>query len=332
MKRKITLFIAVLICVLLCGCNGYTELNNRYVITALGVDFNGEVTVSAEIFISGDTIKTDLKRTVVRTSAENISKAFYKLKSALSKNPFLDHCTAVVIGESVDEKVLKETFEFCKNQQSINLGIDFVLCENAEVLLKNENYNTAIGFDIASSIDSFKNNNGIDFNCKHLKIESDLSNPQKIYTLPYLETDAGGVNIHSAAIFNEFKIIKKLTKEDMILYSVLCNKNSGDTGIFLYSEYADLSYCRTVLDIKEKGDTVHLNLKTKISKKKSSENFDNALIFGINNLIKGSENDIFGFLNRIEQKDLKLYKKVKENYKNLYQSGKIKINYTVENI
>ena len=330
MRIKLTLFLIIVFSVISCGCNGYTELNDRYIITALGVDYDKEVNMTAEIFITGDMIQAEPQRKILKAGGDTVQQAFYNLKAKLSKSPLLDHCTAVVIGEGVYGDNLKNVFEFCKKQESINLGVNFATCRNAEELLSLKSLNVAVGFDIVSAVDSFKQTSGVDFRCRHYEIESDLSNPQKIYTLPFFEIDEDTSNITASCIYNEYERLEKQGTDDSILYSVLCNKNSGDTGMFVSGEYADITFCRTVMDIKQSSESIKLSIKTKISTEKQSENFKTAVQNGVRALIEKTQVDIFGFLNRIEQKDHALFERIKGDYAKMYSDKKITIDYTVE--
>ena len=111
-----------------------------------------------------------------------------------------------------------------------------------------------------------------------------------------------------------------------LLLSVITNRYSGG-NLYLESEAAQIDKAHTYLSADFKEDKLYINLKTEFCFKEHSQNFKN--IFEANTLkLLNKKEDIYDFAKIIEQKERKLFEKIKDNYKEYFYESIIK--YSVE--
>lgn len=112
MKKIITVTVTALsvVMLLLCGCSGAVEVNNRSFVQLIGIDLKDEIyTVSLQVFESqgsgGDTDTSKSYSNTVHGTGGTILSAISNAEISQGKKLFLGHTKVIVIGKSVKNPV-----------------------------------------------------------------------------------------------------------------------------------------------------------------------------------------------------------------------------------
>ncbi len=144
--------------VLLCGCAGYKEINNGYLITATAFEKsndNVKITLNAVLPESQDIL-------VLSSSGSSLQSAFENLKKQQTKAFYFEHCGVVVLNENIKADK-KEILNFCKQKMDIPISAGVVYCNDITALFNAD----CTGYDIMSLI----KNTEIDTQNRIYKIE-----------------------------------------------------------------------------------------------------------------------------------------------------------------
>ena len=265
MRIKLISLFCVVSFLMLCGCSGYREADNGYIVTAIGFDGNEDFKVSVEVVTAGGSeLRSEPKSEVISGKGNSPMEAVFSLNSKISKNLVFDHCTALLIGKNLSGKNLEEVLKYGKEIKELNFAIDMFMCESAEDLLKeSESVSVARGFDIAANLKETKSETGIDYQNKFYEIYMEY-NAGKSYSFPYLKVKNERIIIDGESVFKENKEKAHLTNEEALLYSFIKNDNNGGR-IFLGEEFAEITHSHCSKN-KDDGYTVNLSIKQKSKK------------------------------------------------------------------
>ncbi len=148
MKKLIPLFCLIL----LCGCSGYKEINNGYLVTGIAFDKtdNGvKITVNA-VLPEGE------ENMILSGSGDSLSSAFNNLKKSQVKTLYFEHCGTVVLNQNLKDN-LYPILEFCKNQIKTPIAVRVVFCNDSKSLFLADR----TGYDVISLLknSNFKTDN-----------------------------------------------------------------------------------------------------------------------------------------------------------------------------
>lgn len=127
------IFAAVLASLALAGCYSATELNERAVIKAIGVDFsNGEYSVVVQELSSaqGDdpkSVSQDVK--ILQAKGPSLLEAFNSIEQQAGKLPLFSHAMVLVLGESVAKEHLNDTLYFFSGKYKLRPLIDVLVAK-----------------------------------------------------------------------------------------------------------------------------------------------------------------------------------------------------------
>ena len=144
MKRIIILF--CLISFTLCGC-GYINPDEQYMVSAIGVEEKGALTLYAET-VSIGTDKSTAEPRVFKASGKTVEDAVNNLQNGCAKSLILDHCAVIILDSNISPKTKAEVFSFCKTQKSFNISACAVKTDNIEKLLSCTPETATVGYDI----------------------------------------------------------------------------------------------------------------------------------------------------------------------------------------
>ncbi|TVY09190.1 Ger(x)C family spore germination protein [Paenibacillus cremeus] len=122
MKKKLSLVITLLTCLMISGCWDRMEINDLALVTALAFDTagNNQVQISAQIFIpksqkgsSGEGGGGGERQTLVRAEkGEDTADALAKLQAKIPRKLFWGQCKAFIFSEGFAKKGIREQFDF----------------------------------------------------------------------------------------------------------------------------------------------------------------------------------------------------------------------------
>lgn len=179
--KKLKLFICVFILITLCGCTGYRETERGYLVTAIGFrKDNGKVEISLETLTASDTAQNSESGNILYGAGQNLTEAYYSLKSSLLKDVYYEHCGVIVVENSFDEEETVEILTFCRTLQSLGIGVYVVKSDNVSGLFETRILDESVGYGIIGLI---KNAGQDKFSNKLYQIEKNQA-AQKTFVLP----------------------------------------------------------------------------------------------------------------------------------------------------
>lgn len=142
-KRILILFLALISVVSLTGCMKSTQLNERALIQAVGVDLeeDGMIKLTLQIFspaTNSDDISASVQNAnVIETKGKTISEAVKSARMVQGKQPFLGHCMLIIVGSDFAKNGLKQSISFFNSNVHAKQNISIVVArEKASDILK----------------------------------------------------------------------------------------------------------------------------------------------------------------------------------------------------
>ncbi len=305
----------VLMCLMMCGCYDYKELNQISIIGGIGIDYDNEYIVSLEIINDKKTSEGDsdsVKTATINGTGKTFVEAFNNAIAKVDRDPYFYQMQVLLISENAAVKGLNEVFDYLLRESKINNSFYTVVTKDTtpqEVFQIN-----SLTEPVASSkiVKMLKDGSGdIKFNKndefdllvgKYVKQGIDIS-------LVALEMEDGEIAFNHMAIFNGDSLITFLNKDDSITYNLLTNKSEGiyltseDNVVALFGnktkkEFKDgkivitFTADATITEVQDNIDFKDLSVYSKLS-----QEFSKTMQENIENLIDHSRNynaDILG--------------------------------------
>ena len=327
--------IIILICLTLCGCNDYAELNKLSLVTAAAIDKNKdkyEVTLLIANSPKNDTSSKEgeAKTTVYKAKGKTVSEAIKEIDKKTPKELYFSHINVVVISEEIGkEGFLKVADWLIRNPKTRNRFYLVGVNKNkaSDVLKIISPLESFPSQSIATLIESNKNSRSIGDTASYSNfigriIETGYEpimptiningSPKKGAKQENLETAEPNtyLSLGNIAIYKEDKLIKTTTKKESEMIHIINN------------EAKELIY-----NIKYKDNNVNIysnNIKTK-TKLNNPNSLDiyikgTGTIYEIDGKINLNNINNIKKLERKWNKNLKkdiekTIKKIKEDYK-----------------
>lgn len=170
-----------ILCLTLCGCGGYREIDGQYMISSLGFSLSADrVTVTAETVAVGNDNSTVAPR-LFTAEGESVKGAVENLSKSLTKSMTLDHCGIVIVEESIARDFFNEILRFCKEEHTLNLSVMFICAKDIPQLLSCEPESFTVGYDIMGVLKNYSKQNGDTFENKYYEISRHISESKKIF-------------------------------------------------------------------------------------------------------------------------------------------------------
>ena len=211
---------------LLTGCYDNIELNQMYIITGIGIDYNNkEYHVSYEILNSnkeGSSINMD--NNIISGNGKSINEAFLNVNRSLSKKPIFSHLKVVILKNNIEGKLLKEVFEYLLRNSDIRDEFNLVYTSsNIEDLFSIDTPNKVVSLEIFELLKNGNNNINPVINEPFEDILAKvISNKQDIILNNIIVSD-NSIKVDGAYIFNKYNIKKLISNKDVYIYLLLNN-------------------------------------------------------------------------------------------------------------
>lgn len=150
MRNILKLAVIFTLILSLCGCFDYKEIEDSYIVSAVGFDKSGE-----EFILCLETANNDKNR-VFSASGSDFNEAFKNIGKQFAKKAEFSHTACVILGDSLNAEMQKSALEFCRKAENLSLSARVVWTKSAEKLLECEPYEKTVGFDILKILE--KNN------------------------------------------------------------------------------------------------------------------------------------------------------------------------------
>lgn len=166
-------------CLFLFSCSaipGYSEPEDRYIVSAMGFDIkDGALAVSVQI-VDGEEI-------MVRTGkGESVWQAMAHIEGADARQLEISHCALILIGDSLGESEIKEVLDYCRKNNDIAVGVKVGATRDTFELLSLG----ADGYELLGAIRDGGDGLGFTGGSRFYEIEDIRSaNGTPVYHLPY---------------------------------------------------------------------------------------------------------------------------------------------------
>ena len=278
MKKLAIISMICLLLIIFTGCDVTTELNQRTIVQAIGIDYD-ELTQRYNVVlqyysptassgegatrISGDNVKISV------SEADTIIDAISDGATKNGKENFYGHCEFVIIGKSLAEKGIKHVTSFLDGDFMIRSNIKLLIAETtAEQVLKtkiNENIMPVQAIDTILSETQTKTQRK---NINYYKIASVLNNKSGDVAIPIIsiEQDDGKSSFlaDKMAIFKDQNMVAVLDRAEALGGYFLRNE-TGNTVLSLSeggSEKAvEIFYSDCVIGYKDGAFTAEISCK-----------------------------------------------------------------------
>lgn len=240
MIKKITIILTTII--FITGCYDYVEINNLVIISGIGIDYQNDefiLTVEAlyneEINNSSDEIGKTFT-----ASGKTLTDAFNNISLMLDKEPYLAHLKILVISDEVANKQMNTLFDFFLRNNQIRNIFNIVVSDNAspkEILNTTNKLFKVSSERIKDLLENNQYSNYISKNIYFKNVVSDYLSKEKNITLSSIKVDGDDLSLSDLYIFNNKKIVTRLSDNEANILSILDNK--GLRSYFKYKCDAD---------------------------------------------------------------------------------------------
>lgn len=288
MKKFFCIFLCAALLALLCGCNGYAEIDSKYLVSAMGFDnIDGRLHVFAEIISSDGEIK---QNRLLKASGDNAKQAVFNLGPLLARALVVDHCAVLAIGESVEKETFLDIMEFCRDVKNLNLGVYMICCRDIPSVFSAEPMQTAVGYDIMELLKRRRREDGTDYNNRFYEIEQLRSAENRVFSLPLMTLEENAVCLQGERIYVQDEPALQLSNTESAVYSIICNRFTGG-NIFVDEESAHILSAQTEFSMQQDSKGSTLALRCEIDTKKQTKNFTSALENAAMSLISRAQNE-----------------------------------------
>lgn len=121
------------------GCMKYTDLSDLQIIKSIGISYNSNYTLYAEIY---DEIKKDNepKTKIISASGKTIDEAFKNISLISNKEIFLSHIDLLILSCELKENNYQEIIKYFINSKELRNDFLCIFSENINDLLNNSRY------------------------------------------------------------------------------------------------------------------------------------------------------------------------------------------------
>jgi len=326
MKKISSLFLCFIMLLGVAGCDatGYpSETDMEYMAAALGFDAskNGVTALAEIIVINSDSKAEGTAKTVLSAEGETVKTAIYNLRASLSKPLMLNHCGLLVLDSRLGREQIREIWEYCFDEKNITQAIETVCTDNAEELMNlKPSSAVAMGYEISTSLKQNSEYTGIKYRNRYYQIENLRQRKSNSYAIPFLSVIEQKHKIDGLQIYYNDNAFSIINEQGAALFSMLNNSFEKGTlniekscfNVTLKSVNYNFSYKNDKLNIKL---TLNLNGE-KNSVETVERSIDNIVLY---------KSDVYGIADEIYRRDIKLWNKIKDNYKDVFSAADIKI-------
>ena len=137
--------IAIFLLFFITSCTKYTDLNELSIIKSIGIAYENNYTLYAEIY---DEIKKDnIPQTkIIKASGKTINKAFQNIQLMTNKDIFFSHIDLLILDINLTDNNYQEIIDFFINNNHFRNDYFCFFSNNIDFLLNNSKYNEIENF------------------------------------------------------------------------------------------------------------------------------------------------------------------------------------------
>ena len=137
---------------LLCGCSGYKEINNGYLVTAISFEKSGE---ESQILLKVLLPENEDESLILSGSGSGFDEAFSMLLRTQAKSLYFEHCGVLAIKRDTPKNEIEDILSFCHKKLNAPAAMRAVYCDDTKSVFDADK----TGYDVITLI----NNNGIKY-------------------------------------------------------------------------------------------------------------------------------------------------------------------------
>lgn len=206
---------------------GYSEPEDRFAVSSLGFDREGESFLVSARAVTGK----DEEARVFIGSGETVDSAMAHIKGADEKGLELSHLAVIVVGDGIGESGMDEIFDYCRRNGDITVGVRFAAAHSARDLIGAPEGD---GYKLTGALRSGKDGSGYARGCRFYEIGNSRLDGKGDYHLPYFSEWEEGYTLDGLKIYTEKGATVRLDRSESAYYMMV--KGSWDGGA------ADLEY------------------------------------------------------------------------------------------
>lgn len=348
-----------------CGCWNYKGLDELSIVAGFSVDINENgdgYDVAFEIIDASGDIKEGVKTSIVESKGKTLFSAFKNARRKIQGELYLGDASVAVISNKLLEKEGIDTIidPIMRERETRETIICVVsTSKTAKEILCGKMVDKGVqSFAIEKMIEGDNRFSASSYNVEFYKVNCILNCEGISLVLPtihHAENDHKEVaEIGGLAVFQGKKIVGYLKPEESKYFLFINNSISG--GSFEFNDKSGIGTSEFAMDIIQNrtkikhsyvNNKIYIEISTetdmKLSELKKDADLLEKTVFEkirkqaektlqarIISLIKKAQfdlkSDIFGFGNEIYRNDYKLWKQIKSNWNNLFETMEFKVN------
>lgn len=158
--KKLLVLTAAIPLLLLCGCNGYCEIDRGYLATAIGISQNANKTCIYIEAVSSQALGDKSSQSVVLSQeGSDFASAYKGLTENLIKPVYFKQLGTVVFDIAVSDKFIESSLDGLDGLDGTNLGIYLVKTNSVSSLFEAKQEGAILGYDIIGLIKNYEKEN-----------------------------------------------------------------------------------------------------------------------------------------------------------------------------
>jgi spore germination protein KC len=359
-KKLIFIIIIIFNIFVFNGCWSYIEIDDQYIMTGIAVDkgTNGKkYHVTVEIINNNaGTIETGPKASIAEADGDTIISAVRNTIEVSSKRLYTGHCRIFILSEDIAKEGIKPLLDIVLRDHELRKNIDFVIAKKntAKEILKQKGIVESLTmYGIADLLDNNEKSLSQTERARASHLMNTLGTDAASPVAPAFDVEStkeyNTYKLTGTAVFNKDKLIGFLNNEESVYFLMIVDKLNGGNISTKINDKNDLYVGAEVFDNKTgykqnyKDGKLTFYIKTvttvgisEIEKDINKSEFEkiknlieNNIKNNISNLIKKVQteycSDIFGFSNDINDKNPNLWKKIKNNWYEIFRNMEINV-------
>ncbi|MBR4909748.1 MAG: hypothetical protein IKZ47_00290 [Clostridia bacterium] len=226
MKKAIAAVLLALLPIALCGCSGYRETDNEYIISAIAFkNSGGGFLAYAEVLdIGSDSDSTENK--IFKARGDTPYKAVNALIYMLPKNAVFDHCAVAITENNIYGEDLKSVFDYLFDAKNLNLGIYMYNTAGVDDIFSCKAQELSVGYDIMAIQTNIEKTTGIPFKNKYYEVLSRIEASDG-FCLPLLSAEDKRPVISGQTVYAHMLPALTLSEDEAVLFNLLFSGSSG---------------------------------------------------------------------------------------------------------
>lgn len=341
MKKIKFIGILFLIVCITCGCMAKTPLQDRAIVMAMGIDYEGEeykLTIQKFASTQKDSVgKAENESVISISTGKTLFEALKNAQSDDGKEIFYGHSRVYIIGKNAARPGLKPILEFMNSNYQLSLNSSVLMStQTAESIIKNDAF-TKNSPEISMKIIE---DSGKSVDSSIIDTLIDANNLNGTFVLPIIRINNNKeMLIENGVVFKDAKALLTLNSEQTMGYNLI--KGNVKNGIFVVKKGEGEESVSVNISIKSTKNKVELNngeitfcvyidsrgniSETGISQEKEMNNeyinlienrveekICNQVVNALNEIVLERKCDAFYIENMIKNTDYNLYKKISE--------------------